>query len=156
MKRSVAALAVVVSLAAVNAARADWGAMPTASGMSVKDALGPGYGPPPGVSQASSSEPLPPGAPHPTLMSYASAPNDRPPNKYGWHPSLKKLMFWKKDDCGGGCGSGCGNGSCGGGSPYGAPAHGVNMGPANPQQGTLVFPHHTYIRGPRDYFMAGN
>ncbi len=53
---------------------------------------------------------------------------------YGPHPFLKKLMFWKKDDCGGKCGK-------------------CAVAPPEPTPGTLVFPFNPYIRSPRDYFM---
>jgi hypothetical protein len=69
-------------------------------------------------------------------------------------------------DCGpGGCGQGggCGpfgllgkHGHGGYGPGYGAPGYGAG-GYGDPygmmMQGTLVFPHHTYVRSPRDYFM---
>lgn len=67
-------------------------------------------------------------------------------NQYGWNPILKKVLWWKKDDCSkGNCGgkAGCAGGNCG---------PGANGGPIG---GTLVFPNHPFARSPRDYFMYG-
>lgn len=156
MRRIAWAVAAVVLTA--SAAKADWGAMPTASGMPVSAALGPGYGPPPGMMQP---PPPPMEGPHQTLSSYMSAPSEREPARYGLHPSIKhffsSLCFWKKksDDCGD-CNKGCkpGHGHSFGqnGAMYNGGAGGLNHGPA-PQQGTLVFPQHPFVRGPRDYYM---
>lgn len=150
--------AVVVSAGGLSA---DWGDAPTASGIPVGTALGPGYGPPPGFSYP--SMPVPPSeGPHPTLWSYMAAPSERPPARYGFNPSIKHAFhsiftFWKKHDDGSySCdtphkcrvGHGWGHGS---GNIYDG-QKGLNYGPA-PLQGTLVFPHHPFVRGPRDYFM---
>src|SRR5262245_22020748 len=69
----------------------------------------------------------------------AAAPAQAPAGGdcYGWHPTLKRLMWWKKD---------CKSGNCGGHNGAGAAA-----GPA----GTLVFPQHQFARSPRDWFMYG-
>jgi hypothetical protein len=55
--------------------------------------------------------------------------------KYGTHPLLRKLCWWKSD-------------------PGHARASGSMRppGPAAPP-GTLVFPYHVYNRSPRDFFM---
>jgi hypothetical protein len=97
----------------------------------------------------------------------------RAPDRYGWNPLFKRVFRM------GGGGGGCGNGACGGGpgptggNPLqnpanwgpagygmGGPAYNPNgfppgpgCGPGPMQQGTLVFPHHPYVRSPRDYFM---
>lgn len=63
--------------------------------------------------------------------------------QYGWNPILKKVLWWKKDDCGKG-GKACA--SDGAGGPPGTPG---NM------TGTLVFPVNPFVRSPRDYFMYG-
>lgn len=76
-----------------------------------------------------------------------AAPPANTANQYGWNPILKKVFWWKKDDCStGNCGgkAGCPGGNC-------APA----MGGA-PVGGTLVFPQHQFARSPRDYFMYGH
>jgi opacity protein-like surface antigen len=73
-----------------------------------------------------------------------AAPAANTANHYGWNPVIKRIMFWKKDDCGtGSYGKG---GNCG-------PGAGANMGPVG---GTLVFPTHPFARSPRDYFMYGH
>ncbi len=56
---------------------------------------------------------------------------------YGPNPFLKKLMFWKKDDCGS-TGKGCSK---------------CQVTPPEPMPGTLVFPFNPYMRSPRDFFM---
>jgi len=87
--------------------------------------------------------------------------------RYGWHPLLRKLAFWKRDNaCGtaggglfsrlrarlGGLGGGLGGGAGGaGGFGQGGPA--FNPYP-NGAPGTLVFPNHHYTRSPRDFFMT--
>ena len=90
--------------------------------------------------------------------------------KYGWHPLLRKLAFWKHDNgCGSGStgirgrlaglfhrGGGCGAGGCAGGAGIGGHGHGgdgFNPYP-NGTPGTLVFPQHWYARSPRDFFMG--
>jgi hypothetical protein len=100
---------------------------------------------------------MPHEGPYTNLLSYASAPNTRQPDRYGFHPSFRKLLFWKKDkgegcsDCGGaGIGYGKGGGEMYNAGPGGPPM----MGPANPQMGTLVFPQHTFVRSPRDWYMG--
>lgn len=71
---------------------------------------------------------------------------------YGCHPLLRKLCFWKKS-----APPAHGKPIMG---PYGqlpgtvpnhAPAGAGVPGSAMP--GTLVFPHHPFVRSPRDYFM---
>lgn len=69
------------------------------------------------------------------------APTPGGPAVYGVNPVLRKLMWWKKDDCA----------SCGKHAVV-APPHGV--GPGNQMPGTLVFPVNPYIRSPRDFFMT--
>ena len=57
-------------------------------------------------------------------------------DKYGTHPLLRKLCWWKAD------------------GPGKASASGSMKPPAPPQPpGTLVFPYHQFNRGPRDFFM---
>jgi hypothetical protein len=51
-------------------------------------------------------------------------------NIYGWNHDFTKCIFWWRKNCNG--------------KPNCAPG-------ATP--GTLVFPQHQFIRGPRDYFM---
>lgn len=89
----------------------------------------------------------------------------RAPDRYGWNPLFKRFFR-----LGGapGCGSGAGgyehgnplrdpNNWAAGGYGQGGPAYnpggfppGAGMGP---MQGTLAFPHHPFVRSPRDYFM---
>ncbi|WP_439631483.1 hypothetical protein [Gemmata sp.] len=68
----------------------------------------------------------------------------RAPDRYGWNPAFKR--FFRLGN--GGC-NGCG--SAGAGYGQGGPAYNPNA--AAPMQGTLVFPNHTFVRSPRDYFM---
>jgi hypothetical protein len=71
--------------------------------------------------------------------------------QYGWNPVLKKIMWWKKDDCDGGKGGrACAGGPGGaGGAGMGPPGTPGNM------TGTLVFPVNPFVRSPRDFFMYG-
>ncbi len=93
--------------------------------------------------------------PSDTLIGAMTAPATRPPERYGLLPGLRKLFSLDKgcSECGGKHGGGgCPNGGCG---PFGRGTYtggGAGMyPPAN--QGTLVFPHHPYVRAPRDFFM---
>lgn len=89
----------------------------------------------------------------------------RAPDKYGWNPLFKRVFRL-------GGGHAGGPGPTGGnplqnpanwgpaGYGMGGPAYnpggfppGPGCGPGPMQQGTLVFPHHTFVRSPRDYFM---
>jgi hypothetical protein len=112
-----------------------------------------------------------------TLIGAGGLPPGRGPDQYGWNPFVKRLL---RKFPGFGCGdcTGCGNcGSSCGGNPHcnplanpanwaaggygqGGPAynpHGFPPGAYGPHgpvmQGTLVFPHHPFVRSPRDYFM---
>jgi hypothetical protein len=88
------------------------------------------------------------------------APSDHAPDRYGLLPSLRR-----KFRLGGGCDScdGCGGKHGLGGHFAGKGGHGGGYGGGygdpNAQQqpmmmqGTLVFPHHPYVRSPRDFFM---
>jgi hypothetical protein len=64
-------------------------------------------------------------------------------DRFGWHPVIRKVLWWKMD--GGSC-KNCGK--CKGCEPT-PPPYGVY--PNTP--GTLVFPNHQFNRSPRDYFM---
>lgn len=125
MKRILMAFAVAVGWAATtDTVRADWGGYTTA---------GPAAGatlPPPGQIAG-------PG----TLFGAGAATPGQPTAQYGLNPHLRKLFKF---------GNGCNN--CGKGGGYAGPAYGPP--PYTPvMQGTLVFPHHPYIRSPRDFFM---
>jgi hypothetical protein len=77
-------------------------------------------------------------------------------------PGLRRMFTLEKPctsckECGGGglfhksgCSHGLGLGHGGGGG--GGGGYGGQMYPPV-NQGTLVFPHHTYVRSPRDFFM---
>ena len=90
-------------------------------------------------------------------------PAHKAPDRYGVLPGLRKVFrLGHKDecsDCGGKHGrgkGGCPGGNCG---PFGRGGYadpGAGQGQQYPQmmQGTLVFPHHPFVRGPRDYFMS--
>jgi len=71
-------------------------------------------------------------APAQAAPGQAAAPAQAGGDCYGWHPALRRCMWWKKDCKGGHCG-------------------GAAAGPA----GTLVFPQHQFARTPRDWFMTG-
>ena len=92
-----------------------------------------------------------------TLVGVVTAPSERPPDRYGMLPGLRKLFSLDKGcstcgECNGKHRGGCPSGGCGpfGHGSYGGPAM---MGPPPANQGTLVFPHHPYVRSPRDFFM---
>jgi hypothetical protein len=66
--------------------------------------------------------------------------------QYGWNPIVKRILWWKKNDCDTG---NCATDKCG---PRGcAPQAGPMQLP-----GTLVFPTHAFNRSPRDFFMYGH
>jgi len=81
---------------------------------------------------------------------------------------FSRLAWWKSSTCST-CGHGGGGGlrswtnnaagqACSGGAARGF-GHGHGQAPAynpypNGTPGTLVFPHHQYIRSPRDFFMV--
>jgi hypothetical protein len=148
MKRMLLGLA-VAALAACTAQADPGGFAPPAPGG------GYGYpaaGGPPGA---------PPGAPPATLVGTVMAPPDHAPDRYGMLPGLRKLFTLDKGcstckDCGGihkGGRGGCGPHGCGPGGPGGPGGFGHGYNPYAAQQGTLVFPHHPYVRSPRDFFM---
>ena len=84
-----------------------------------------------------------PPAPMPAYGAPAAAPAA---DVYGWHPVLRRALWFQKDGCGrGGC---KGKGGCG----TVPPPYGVYGNPAG-MPGTLVFPNHHYNRSPRDFFM---
>lgn len=133
MKRMLLALAAAAGL--VGSARADW------NGFRQPPA------PPAGVVPAG-------GGNTGTLAAELAAPPTHPPEKYGLLPALKKV-FNK-----GGCSScdACGKGGKvghGGFGHGGYPGYGPGMGGDPVMQGTLVFPNHTFVRSPRDFFMWG-
>jgi hypothetical protein len=137
MKRMLLAMAAVGLLA--GAVRADWG--------------GPGGPPPTGPAQAPAMQI---GGPN-TLIGMGDPYNGVAPDKYGLNPRIKRFFRLSSP-----------------GQPATVPpsyyypqmGYGQN-GPAyNPNgyppgaygqpQGTLVFPHQTFVRSPRDYFMYDN
>lgn len=141
-------MAAVVGVAvAAGAARADWG----------------GYNPP-RPQQGPAAGPGEFTSPN-TLAGLGHTQAHKPADRYGLLPGLRKLFHVGKGDCpdcGGkhGRGDGCGPGGCGpfgGGRPGGPGAGGYGpYGPGNPpgvMQGTLAFPHHPFVRSPRDFFM---
>ncbi|MBX9624516.1 MAG: hypothetical protein K2X82_11970, partial [Gemmataceae bacterium] len=105
-----------------------------------------------------------------TLSGVVTAHPAKQPDRYGLLPGLRKVFHLggkdQCDDCGGKHGrgkGGCPGGNCGpfGRGGYADPAaggygYGPNGAGGYPQmmQGTLVFPHHPFVRGPRDYFMV--
>ena len=126
MKRMLIAVA-ALGLAA-GAARADWG--------------GPGGAPAGGAMPAG-----PIGAPN-TLFAPTAPMNGVAPDPYGVHPGIKRLFrlgstpksqYYPQM-----------------GYTQSGPAYnptGYPPGAYGPAQGTLVFPHHTFARSPRDFFM---
>lgn len=148
MKRILMTLVAVAGMtASAGVARADWG----------------GYAPPVG-SNAGFQGPSPASAefnaPN-TLMGLGAAHAGKAPQRYGLLPSLRKVFRLDKecDPCNDGklghFGSkikGAGPfGGVGGGGGYGYAGEGYTNPPV--MQGTLVFPHHPYVRSPRDFFM---
>src|SRR5262245_3442220 len=113
-----------------------------------------GYVPPGGPSAGSFPSFAQMGGPN-TLLGAGDLPPGRGPDMYGLHPCLKRFFHLP---AGGRCASaGCAPGGYGGGPNWGAagygmggPAYGANAGM---MQGTLAFPHHPFVRSPRDYFM---
>ncbi|MFO0800670.1 MAG: hypothetical protein U0804_24665 [Gemmataceae bacterium] len=90
-----------------------------------------------------------------TLVGAMSAPAERPPDRYGMLPGLRKLFSLDKGcstcgECNGKHRGGCPGGGCG---PFGHGSYGGAVAPPPVNQGTLVFPHHPYVRSPRDFFM---
>jgi hypothetical protein len=144
MKRTMMALAAAAGLAAfAGTAAADHG----------------GFAPPRGGSGVPSMGMGGPG----TLLGAGDLPPGRGPDCYGWNPLFKRL-FRSKDSCGtaGSTHNPLANPAnwAAGGYGQGGPAYNPQgfppgaYGPNGPiQQGTLVFPHHTFVRSPRDYFM---
>jgi hypothetical protein len=130
MKRMLLAVA-ALGLAA-GAARADWG----------------GNTPPPSGPQGHGAMPSMPqlGGPN-TLLGMGEPYNGVAPDRYGLHPRIKRVFRMSGPP-----------------SQY-YPQMGYNQnGPAynptgyppgayGPAQGTLVFPHHPFVRSPRDFFM---
>jgi hypothetical protein len=84
-----------------------------------------------------------------TLLGAGALPPGRGPDMYGLHPCIKKFFHIPSGGRGKhGCGPG---GYCYG---YGGAGYGMGgYGPNGVMQGTLVFPHHTFVRSPRDFFM---
>jgi hypothetical protein len=122
----------------------------------------PGGFAPPGP-QAAASSGMMIGGPG-TLIGAGENPAGQAPDCYGWTPSVKRFFHKFKRGCGpthGGLGGKHGGhggmGGMGGGPDWAAMGYGLG-GPAyNPNgpmmQGTLVFPHHPFVRSPRDFFM---
>ena len=75
-----------------------------------------------------------------TLMGAGAASPTRGPDVYGLAPWLRKPLRAR------------GAATC---PPVGGPAVGYG-GHGQVQQGTLAFPHHPFVRSPRDFFMWGN
>ena len=140
MKRMLLAVAVIGLTA--GAARTDWG--------------GPG-GPPPGgpTGGGPGGPPTMPqiGGPN-TLLGMSNPANGVAPDKYGLNPRIKRLFrmstpreaaqvppsFYYPQM----------------GYNQGGPAYnptGYPNGSTAPAQGTLAFPHHPFVRSPRDFFM---
>lgn len=118
---------------AVGAARADWGGPPAPG--TVKQTGGGGG-------------PIGVGAPG-TLLGPSEPFNGVAPDPYGLHPRIKRLFRL---------------GPGGSKSQYypqmgytqSGPAYnptGYPPGALGPAQGTLAFPHHPFVRSPRDFFM---
>jgi hypothetical protein len=136
MKRMLIALAVASGLAlSASSALADPG----------------GYSPPGGANAGSIPTLAQMGGPN-TLLGAGDLPPGRGPDYYGLHPCIKRFFHIPP---GGRCGYGCAPGGYGhggghGGYGMGGPGYGPNGGV---MQGTLAFPHHTFVRSPRDFFM---
>lgn len=105
-----------------------------------------------------------------TLLGCGDAPLGRAPDRYGLHPSLKKLFHIPTANIGPGGGANWAAAGYGAGGPAfnpmgyppagcgpGGCPPGYGMGPGAyppPMQGTLVFPYNNFTRSPRDYFMV--
>ena len=130
MKRMLMAVA-ALGLAA-GAVRADWG--------------GPGAAPSGGGGGAGGMPQLPQiGGPN-TLLGMGDPSNGAAPDKYGLHPRIKRLFRMQPAQP---SYQQMGYGQNG-------PAYnptGYPPGSAAPAQGTLAFPHHPFVRSPRDFFM---
>lgn len=130
-------MAVAALVLATGVAHADWGgpgAPPAGSGMTLPQIGGPN-----------------------TLIGMGGPYNGSEPDMYGLNPRIKRFFRLKSA------------GEPGAVPPsYYYPQMGYNQnGPAynptgyppgayGPAQGTLVFPHHPFVRSPRDYFMYEN
>ena len=140
MKRMLMALAAVAGLAAAaGSARADWGQ----SNAPVSPQAGGG----PSFTPAGFNAPG-------TLMGAGAPVPGKSPDRYGLLPALRK-PFRAEGSC-----SSCGHGGrtgpvCGPRGSGHLAGPGYSAQPQYPpvQQGTLVFPNHTYVRSPRDFFM---
>ena len=130
-----------------------------------------------GAAQADFGGPMapPPPTAYPGGMMHGQ-PDPGLHERYGLHPMLRRVVWWKADA--GGCancapkgvgapvggmpmggypmpgGYGMGGGHGMGGGYGGVPGAGMPGTPAGQMPGTLVFPHHWYARSPRDYFMS--
>lgn len=112
-----------------------------------------------------------------TFFGAGGLPPGRGPDVYGWNPAIKKVLYRLPGLGlhGKGCPSGCYDPATGqpcnplrnpanwpaAGYGVGGPAYNPAgfpsgaYGPNGPvMQGTLVFPHHPFIRSPRDFFMV--
>lgn len=136
MKRMLMAVAALGLVA--GAVRADWG--------------GPG-GPPPGAGAGGMPQVPQIGGPN-TLLGMGDPYNGVAPDKYGLHPRIKRMFrigtprepaqvppsyYYPQM-----------------GYNQGGPAYNPNGYPPNgygAAQGTLAFPHHPFVRSPRDFFM---
>src|SRR5262245_57264728 len=138
MKRMLTAVAVLGLV--MGAAQADWGGPPTPAG-------GPqGSGGPPPMPQQ--------GGPN-TLLGMGEPANGAAPDCYGLHPRLKKIFRFgllSKPSPSPSPSASYPQAGYGQNGPAYNPT-GYPPGAYGPAQGTLVFPHHTYLRSPRDFFM---
>ena len=147
MKRMLIALAVVAGLG-------------LSAGVSSADPGG--YAPPGGPGAGGIANLSTIGGPN-TLMGAGDLPPGRGPDFYGLHPCIKRFFHIPP-------GGRCPGGACGPGGPgghhalgvHGSPYYGAGYGMGGPgyypgggmMQGTLAFPHHPFVRSPRDYFMV--
>jgi hypothetical protein len=95
------------------------------------------------------------GTPPAPMPGYGAPEGCASADRYGWHPILRKALWFHKDGCGrGGC---RGKGGCGQVTPpygvYGGGPGGAYGAPGGGMPGTLVFPNHQFNRSPRDFFM---
>jgi hypothetical protein len=99
-----------------------------------------------------------------SLAQAQPAPEAPAGERYGFNPFLRKIVWWKGGSTGG-C-TNCGSSSGGPAFPPAPGAYGTPPGlgaaapglgypgtPGYSMPGTLVFPHHYYMRSPRDFFM---